>query len=130
MDKVRKAGSRAGVKVLGGSRSNAGFVAAPSTNRGASNTPPSGAALSTTGGLLGGGTGSANDAWSADGGSANGGNAGGGSANGGSPSPMNEATARVLTRPNESTLLNDKIDLNLVRVGVKRSRQVACTANA
>jgi hypothetical protein len=125
MDKVRKAGSRAGVKVLGGSRSNAGFVATPSTNRGASNTPPSGAALSTTGGLLGGGTGSANDAWSADCGSANGGNAGGGS-----PSPMNEAAARVLTRPNESTLLNDKIDLNLVRVGVKRSRQVACTANA
>jgi hypothetical protein len=43
---------------------------------------------------------------------------------------MNEAAARVLTRSNESTLPNDKIDLNLVRVGVKRSRQVACTANA
>jgi hypothetical protein len=42
MDRVQKAGSCAGVQVLGGSRSNAGFVAAPSTNRGASNTPPSG----------------------------------------------------------------------------------------
>jgi hypothetical protein len=104
-------------------------------NRGASNTPPSRAALSTTGGLLGGGAGSANDAWSAGdgstgGGSASGGSAGDGSTSGGSPSPMNEVAARVLTCPNESTPPNDKIDLNSVRVGVKWSRWVACTANA
>jgi hypothetical protein len=84
MDMVQKARSHAGVQVLEGSRSNAGFVAVPSTNRGASHTPPSGAALSTIGRLLGGGVGSANDAWSANGGSAGDGSTGDRSANGGS----------------------------------------------
>jgi hypothetical protein len=90
-----------------GSRSNAEFVAAPSMNRGASNTPPSGTALSTISALLDGGAESANDDGSVN----------GGSAGGGSPSPMNETAARVLTRPTESTPLNDKIDLNSVRIG-------------
>jgi hypothetical protein len=102
--------------VLGGSRSNAEFVTTPSTNRGALNTPPFGATLSTTGGLLGDGGGSANNAWSD----------GGGSAGGKSPSPINEAAARVLTYPNESTPPNNKIDLNSVRMEVK---QMACTVN-
>jgi hypothetical protein len=88
-------GTLAGVayKCSVGSRSNAGFVAASSMNRGASNTPPSGTALSTIGGPLDGSAESGNDGGSVD----------GGSVNGGSPSPMNETAARVLTHPIEST---------------------------